>query len=105
MIRRQDLTSPSRQDKNAGNSGDLVKHTVYLSVLNHLARTGKKAHIVEAHGGKAVYVSSSPHLRRARETAQYSKSILGQWQSRVFRPAHQALHGASWVDAPQIVDG
>lgn len=26
--------------------GDLVKHTVYLAMLNHLARNGKKAHIV-----------------------------------------------------------
>ena len=38
MLSRQDLTSPSRQDKNAGNSGDLVKHTVYLAVLNDFAR-------------------------------------------------------------------
>ena len=54
MLRRQDLTSPSRQDKNAGNSGDLVKHTVYVTLFNHLARNGKKAHIIEAHGGKGI---------------------------------------------------
>lgn len=59
MISRQDLTSPSRQDKNAGNSGDLVKHTVYLAMLDHLARNRQKAHLVEAHGGKGVYVSTS----------------------------------------------
>jgi hypothetical protein len=91
MLSRQDLTSPSRQDKNAGNSGDLVKHTVYLTVLNHLARTGKKAHIVEAHGGKGVYVSSNPHLRRAREAAQYSTSILGQAQVVCFAPSPDGL--------------
>src|SRR5258708_7178520 len=84
MLSRQDLTSPSRQDKNAGNSGDLVKHTVYLAILNHLTRNGKKTHIVEAHGGKGVYASSNPHLRRAREAAQYSTSILGQAQVECF---------------------
>jgi hypothetical protein len=84
MLSRQDLTSPSRQDKNAGNSGDLVKHTVYLAILNYLARDEKKAHIVEAHGGKGVYVSSNPHLRRAREAAQYSTSVLGRAQAACF---------------------
>jgi 23S rRNA A2030 N6-methylase RlmJ len=58
MLSRQDLTSPSRQDKNAGNSGDLVKHTAYLAMLDELVRSGRKAHVVEAHGGKGVYVSS-----------------------------------------------
>ena len=29
---------PSRRDKNAGNSGDLVKHTVYLAMLGELVR-------------------------------------------------------------------
>jgi 23S rRNA A2030 N6-methylase RlmJ len=62
MLSRKDLTSPSRQDKNAGNSGDLVKHTVYLAMLDELARAGRKAHVVEAHDGKGVYVSSDPHL-------------------------------------------
>jgi hypothetical protein len=84
MLSRQDLTSPSRQDKNAGNSGDLVKHTVYLAMLNHLARSGKKAHIVEAHGGKGVYVSSNPHLLTARQAAHYSTSVLGRAQSECF---------------------
>ena len=91
MLSRQDLTSPSRQDKNAGNSGDLVKHTVYLAVLNHLARAGKKALIVEAHGGKGVYVSSNPHLRRARGAYQYSTSILGQAQVECFVPPPDGL--------------
>lgn len=84
MLSRQDLTSPSRQDKNAGNSGDLVKHTVYLAMLNHLSRNGKKPHIVEAHGGKGVYVSSNSHLRRAREAVRYSTSALGQAQAECF---------------------
>ena len=91
MLNRQYLTSASRQDKNAGNSGDLVKHTVYLAVLNHLARAGRKTHIVEAHGGKGAYVSSNPHLRRAREAAQYCTSILGQTQVECFAPPPDGL--------------
>lgn len=84
MLSRQDLTAPSRQDKNAGNSGDLVKHTAYVAMLDHLASNGKKAHIVEAHGGKGIYVSSNPHLRKARQPAQYSASALGRAQSACF---------------------
>jgi hypothetical protein len=91
MLSRQDLTSPSRQDKNSGNSGDLVKHTVYLAVLKHLARAARKAHVVEAHGGKGVYVSSNPHLRRAREAAQYETSILGEAQVDCFAPPPDGL--------------
>lgn len=84
MLSRQDLTSPSRQDKNAGNSGDLVKHTVYLAMLNELVQGGRKVHIVEAHGGKGVYVSSNPHLRKAQQAAQYSTSALGRAQAESF---------------------
>jgi hypothetical protein len=84
MLSRQDLTSPSRQDKNAGNSGDLVKHTVYLAMLEELVRGGRKAHVVEAHGGKGVYVSSNSHLRKAQQAAQYSTSALGRAQARCF---------------------
>jgi len=102
MLSRQDLTSPSRQDKNAGNSGDLVKHTVYLAVLNHLSQARRKAGIVEAHGGKGVYVSSNPHLRRAREVAQYSTSILGQAQVECFAPPPDGLGGVGGLAAQEI---
>lgn len=84
MLSRQDLTAPSRQDKNAGNSGDLVKHTVYIAMLDHFASNQKKADILEAHGGKGVYVSSNAHLRRARQAAHYSTSALGRAQSTCF---------------------
>jgi hypothetical protein len=91
MLRRQDLTSPSRQDKNAGSSGDLVKHTVYLAMLNHMAQNGRKPHIVEAHGGKGVYVSANPHLRRAREAVHYSTSFLGCAQAECFAAPPRGL--------------
>jgi hypothetical protein len=102
MLSRHDLTSPSRQDKNAGNSGDLVTHTVYLAILNHLARSGTKAQVVEAHGGKGVYVSSNPHLRRAREEAQYSTSILGQAQVECFASPPDGLGTVAGLAAQEI---
>ena len=95
MLSRQDVTSPSRQDKNAGNSGDLVKHTVYLAMLDELVRGGRKAHVVEAHGGKGVYVSSNPHLRRAQQAAQYSTSALGRAQAACFAPPPDGLGAVS----------
>lgn len=87
MLSRQDLISPSRQDKNAGNSGDLVKHTVYLAMLNELVRTGaqpRQVRIVEAHRGKGVYVASNLHLRKAKQAHQYSTSPLGRAQAACF---------------------
>lgn len=79
-----------------------MKHTVYLAVLNHLARAGKKAQIVEAHGGKGVYVSSNPHLRRAREATQYSTSILGQAQVECFAPPPDGLGVVADLAEPEI---
>ncbi len=95
MLSRQDLTSPSRQDKNAGNSGDLVKHTAYLAMLDELVRSERKAHVIEAHGGKGVYVSSNPHLRKAQQAAQYSMSALGRAQAECFAPAPDGVGAVS----------
>lgn len=45
-------------------------------MLNHLARSGKRARIVEAHGGKGVYISSNPHLRKARQATNYKMTLV-----------------------------
>lgn len=55
------------------------------------ARNGQKAHIVEAHGGKGVYVSSNPHLRKALEAAHYSTSILGRAHAECFATPPKGL--------------
>lgn len=77
------------QDKNAGNSGDLVKHIVYLALLRELARasTGAKPHVIEAHGGKGVYVSAHPHLLKARRLEHFAPSTLGRAQAACFQRA------------------
>src|SRR5687768_4756129 len=87
MLARSDLVAPSVQDKNAGNSGDLVKHVAYLTLVRELARTTRNTiHIVEAHGGKGVYVSTHRHLDAARQLPAYRHSSLGQSQSACFDP-------------------
>jgi hypothetical protein len=91
MPSRSDFTSPSRQDKNAGNSGDLVKHTVYLTMLRALAHGERRPYIVEAHGGKGVYISANPHLRQATEAPQFTGSVLGRAQAACFAPPPAGL--------------
>ena len=64
MLTREDMLSPSRQDKNAGTSGDLIKHISYIAVLRQLAHVSSNSmppDVVEAHGGKGVYVSTHRH--------------------------------------------
>jgi hypothetical protein len=105
MLTRDDLLSPSRQDKNAGNSGDLIKHISYLALLRELAHGQSPAmqfHIIEAHGGKGVYVSTHPHLRRAQQRNDYSASTLGKAQSACLAPGPGGLGPVSGLQPGEI---
>lgn len=86
VLTRDDLVVPSKQDKNAGNSGDLLKHTSYLALLRVIegASNRRDATVVEAHSGKGVYVSAHPHLLRARNLPGYTTSTLGASQASAF---------------------
>ncbi|MGB9485810.1 MAG: hypothetical protein WCD04_06840 [Terriglobia bacterium] len=67
MTWRQSDDSKNRQNKNAGNGGDLVKHTVYLTVLNYLlARSpwSNELRVRECHAGRGMYHIPSPDKRR-----------------------------------------
>jgi hypothetical protein len=92
MLRRDDLVSPSRQDKNAGNSGDLIKHISYLALIRELWQMRElridsgRYHIVEAHAGKGVYVSTHHHLFAARRLENYFRSTFGKAQAACFAP-------------------
>jgi len=89
MLTRSDLLSTSLQDTNAGNSGDLIKHISYLALLRELGHVRPQPgqhHIVEAHGGKGVYVSTHPHLVAARRLDDYPRSTLGRAQAACFAP-------------------
>jgi len=83
MLRRTDLLAASVQDKNAGNSGDLVKHATYLCMLG-CAPFVRRAQVIEAHAGKGIYVSSHRHLLTAMQSTEYWKSELGQAQKQCF---------------------
>ena len=94
MLSRNDLLSPSRQDKNAGNSGDLIKHIAYLALIRELASGHARpdqVQIVETHGGKGVYVSTHRHLSDARRLDNYPESTLGKAQAACFAPAPDGL--------------
>jgi 23S rRNA A2030 N6-methylase RlmJ len=120
VLRRDDLVAPSVQDKNAGNSGDLVKHSGYLALIRELARTPPsdgRLDIVEAHGGKGVYVSAHRHLMAARQTPGYGPSVLGSAQSSCFesttglgpvlglQPGEIAYAGSAALDARLVREG
>jgi hypothetical protein len=56
------------ENRNAGNGGDLVKHTVYLTVLDYLlARDpwSKGLRIRECHAGRGIYAIPSDDSRQA----------------------------------------
>ncbi len=86
-LRRSDLTSESRQNKNAGNSGDLLKHSAYLALAHELVRRSPwrdELRVLEAHAGKGVYAATSSHLRTARSLPGYGESPLGRAQADAF---------------------
>ena len=53
---RPDSGNP--QNKNAGNAGDIVKHTVYLALLKHLLKQppwSERLQVRECHAGRGMY--------------------------------------------------
>ena len=61
-LHRRDLRSASEQNENAGNGGDVIKHSVYLAVLDELReheRWREQLHVLETHAGKGVYAASA----------------------------------------------
>jgi hypothetical protein len=57
----------NRMNKLAGNGGDLVKHTVYLTLLDYLLARypwSSQLRVHECHAGRAIYPIPSPDDRR-----------------------------------------
>jgi hypothetical protein len=92
VLKRDDLVAPSIQDRNAGNSGDLFKHSAYLALVRKLPGYAGRLNVVEAHGGKGVYISANRHLMAARELPSYGRSSLGLAQSALFDTAEGLGH-------------
>ena len=87
MLLRSDLMTENKQNSNAGNGGDLLKHSAYLALLDELVSREPwhhEIHIVEAHSGKGVYAATSSHLREARQLPDYAASRLGIAQTAAF---------------------
>ena len=91
----RDFESPSVQNQNAGNGGDLVKHSVYLALLDTFRAGHRELHVVEAHAGKGVYVPAAEEYARAAKDAAKDtavrKSVLGTAQENAFRPTPAGL--------------
>lgn len=87
VLHRAELVSDSRQNKNAGNIGDLLKHSAYLALLHELAsRTpwSDEIGVVETHAGKGVYAATNYQLRRVSSSRGYLASPLGVAQTKAF---------------------
>lgn len=91
-----ELQSRSNQDRNAGNGGDVIKHSVYLALLDELRHHDPwrcELHVVEAHAGKGVYVlpTAREFVREGwlTETSQQCKLCAAQREA--FGPAPDGL--------------
>lgn len=97
----QHFLSPSEQNANAGNGGDIIKHSIYLALLDALQERNPwrhALHVVEAHAGKGVYVPAAEAYARAVEDSAMQRSILGAAQRKAFRPAP---HGLGVIEGTQ----
>lgn len=93
-LHAQDFLSPSKQNMNAGNGGDLIKHSVYLALLDVLrARDPWRhaLHVVEAHAGKGIYVPAAKEYVRVVGDSAVRRSVLCTAQQEALRPAPDGL--------------
>jgi len=82
----QDPDNP--ENRNAGNAGDLVKHTVYLTALRSLLAQPewrKQLRLRECHAGRAIYRVAATDPRRALlDRLQASATLLAVAQRNCF---------------------
>lgn len=97
-LRAQDFQSPSEQNSNAGNGGDVIKHSVYLAVLDELRtreRWRDELHVIETHAGKGVYAPAAKEYAEVANDPGMRQSKLCVAQGEAFR---RAPHGLGPVD-------
>ena len=93
----RDLQRSSEQDRNAGNGGDIVKHSVYLALLDALRgrdrRWCRELHVVEAHAGRGVYVvpATREYAKTVRLDRAMRQSKLCAAQERAFMQVPEGL--------------
>lgn len=101
-LHRRDLRSASDQNKNAGNGGDVIKHSVYLAVLDELRkhkRWREQLHVLETHAGKGVYAPAAKEYAAAADDPAMRQSKLCAAQARAFECAPDGLGSVDGMNA------
>ena len=103
-LHRRDLQGASDQNPNAGNGGDVIKHSVYLAVLDELRkheRWREQLHVLETHAGKGVYAPAAKEYDAVANdpdpTMQRSKLYAAQ--ERAFGRAPDGLGSVDGMNA------
>ena len=101
-LHRRDLQSESEQNENAGNGGDVIKHSVYLAVLDELRRHERwreQLHVLETHAGKGVYAPAAKEYAEAANDPAMRRSKLCAAQERAFACAPDGLGSVDGMKA------
>ena len=101
-LHRRDLRSASEQNENAGNGGDVIKHSVYLAVLDELRRHERwreQLHVLETHAGKGVYAPAAKEYAAAANDPAMRRSKLCAAQERAFACAPDGLGSVDGMKA------
>ena len=101
-LHRRDLQSASEQNKNAGNGGDVIKHSVYLAMLDELRRHERwreQLHVLETHAGKGVYAPAAKEYVKAANDPAMRRSKLCAAQERAFACAPDGLGSVDGMKA------
>ncbi len=108
QVEWESVRDENTQNSNAGNGGDLVKHTVYLSTVRFLITREpwkREIRIRECHAGRGLYRLAPEHQWRKlllclfRDAGKHSNSVLLRDAQRA---ALQAL--GCWPDAPEQLE-
>lgn len=73
-----------RHSYHAGNHADVLKHTVFVQLLRHLAQKEKPFWVIDTHAGAGIYALDSEH---ASKLAEYRDGIGRLWQRSDLPPA------------------
>jgi hypothetical protein len=91
-------TDQNRQNGNTGNGGDLVKHTVYLTLLDELLKHEpwrSNLRLRECHAGRGIY-------RPVPETARMAQTLMEQGsETMLARAQAEALDSLGIHDSEQ----
>ena len=101
----RDFREPSAQDGNAGNGGDIIKHSVYLALLDTLRAEDPwrgELHVVEAHAGKGVYIipAKREYARVVKDDRVARASKLCAAQEMAFRCGLGSIDGVEANEQP-----